>query len=554
MNVFSPDLKRTHLLWANKALDFSHALPLNIHIHRNHAFEVIESVIDVFLAHAGLKVHFTYSAYDDSLSFGSYMKANAALEIIYIDLMRYNLAFDVLAFIKERALALRALSKAPIMILLLDKKPLDLQALQSLQELNIFTFCLTCLYTQRESLLPKIYQHQHTLLEPTKEPITGTKLSNYGSLAIAQILGLKLIPALTLPHLKAIVCDLDNTLYSGILGEDGIQALELSPSHKALQEQILFYKKQGYLLALCSKNNEDDVKAMFAKRSDFPLKWEDFDHTAINWNPKSENLLSIAKAFNIGVNAMLFIDDNIAEITQVAHTGVKCLLASSPSEVLFSLYLYPGLTKFTLSTEDSLRSKDIAANTTRANLQSLDDEAYFKELALELSYSINHPKYAQRIYELLNKTNQFIANYTRPTLSQVQSYIHSKEHCVITLSMRDKLSDSGIIGVCIAQKCANEIHILDVVISCRALGRRLEGFMLNLSFSLCIKTLSSKSDEVLLHYQKGERNTPFLQALKQLTQAPSLIESNASEPQRIHIKIHKKEPKGLHIFADKESV
>ncbi|WP_304647144.1 HAD-IIIC family phosphatase [uncultured Helicobacter sp.] len=567
-DIFSMELKRTALLSLAKHIPLEILQSIHINIHRNHAFEPIQSVIAPFLHYAGLKAHFHYSDYDDSLSFSSLASQshNADLEIIYIDKTRYNL--DNVAFLqfrKERSLALRTLTKAPIMIALLDDSTfatlLESQYahdIQSLQNQHIFCFSLYALYTQREQF---ITLESHHLIDEAKESISGTRLSNYGSLAIAQILGLKLIPALTLPTLKAIVCDLDNTLYGGILGEDGINSLQFTPSHIALQKQLLEYKKQGFLLALCSKNESQDAMNLFATRKDFPLSWNDFDNTQVNWKPKYENLLNIAQSFNIGVDSLLFIDDNIAEIESIKHIGAKYIHALSPQNVLWKLFLFPQMTKLHTNKEDSLRANDIAANTQRKNLQSLDTETYFENLAITLSFSLNNTQHTQRIYELMNKTNQFIASYTRPTLPQAQEWLDSKHFCVLSIAMSDRLSDSGIIGIIIGEykEAQKEIHIIDIVVSCRALGRRLETLMLNYAFYLITENLSpsikdskkreSTSHSVFLHYQKGERNAPFLQTLSQLAHLSKehYTHLQPMSAQTISIPITKPDMQGLHI-------
>ena len=534
---------------------------------------------------------------------------------------------------------------------------------------NIFIFNISTLlgeYAHKAGLPTQI-----NLLDESKEAITGTRLSNAACLALAQILGLKLLPALMLPSLKAIVCDLDNTLYAGILGEDGVEKLTLTPAHKALQEQILSYKKQGFLLAIASKNDLRDVEALFQKRLDFPLRLSDFSCVQAHWEGKTQSLESIAKSFNIGLDSLLFIDDNIAELESTRHTKVKQIHATSPAHTLFALYLYPQMTRLVENKEDSLRSSDIAANAARAHLEALSDEEYFTNLGIELEFCINPKQSAQRIHELLNKTNQFIANYARSTLTEVQEWIEGEGYCVVAISMRDRLSESGIIGIVVGQRgnsslgnhsqdcgdlevvithkvtpapkspqnlqsntantrivggeildskansestapdsksisesshiqakgegsylegndralsvesakntekptlplhskicddksglsseqarsylsgsdeacerriadlsrkaeCLEQARIIELVISCRALGRRLESFMILQSFALIAETLGADTDYITLAYQKGERNTPFLRTLATLitTQNPQSTDQSENK-------------------------
>lgn len=527
MDVFATTLKRSEILSDAKDLDFSHTQSITINIHRNHAFEPIQSVITPFLHYAGLKASFFYGDYDDSLSFTNLTQCSkqADIEIIFLDLYRYQLPKEkLMEFIKERCFALRSLSNAPILVLLLVADPLAQEAKQDtlLQSQNIFILSLNALY----ATYCELTHTSKAFLDAIKENITGTKLSNPATLALAQILGLRYIPSLVLSNLKAIVLDLDNTLYQGILGEDGKENLLLTPAHKTLQESLLEYKKQGYLLAIASKNEEKDAKTMFESRPDFPLKWSDFDAIKVNWESKANNLIEIAQSFNIGIDSMLFIDDNIAEIESTKYTGVRQIHATTPQNTLFNFFLYPRLYKFRTNKEDAIRSIDIAANAARSSLEALSDEEYFSNLAIELEFRIDLKEDAQRVYELMNKTNQFIANYTRPSMAQVQEWLESKHHCIISIAMRDRLSDSGIIGIIIGERKSTEeinLHAIDITISCRALGRRLESIMLFKAFKLIQDQLNPSQKEILIHYQEGERNAPFLKIIRGLVDSQNII-------------------------------
>ncbi|RDU66516.1 HAD family hydrolase [Helicobacter didelphidarum] len=592
MNIFSSHLKRNEILSYSKILDFSKCQKIAINIHRNHAFEPLESVITPFLHYSGLKADFTLSSYDDSLNFDKIIESD--LEIIWLDISRYK--SDIAEYLESRLEFLRQTSKAPILAILMDIA--DSKTLQNTRDFSNIVehithceiLCISQILQERES---------KQILDELKSSITGTRLSNIACLHLAQILGLRLIPSLLLPSLKAIVLDLDNTLYYGILGEDGAKSLTLTQEHKALQEKILTYKKQGFLLALASKNEEQDAKAMFELRSDFPLQWSDFDYVQVNWNPKSENLAHIAQYFNIGLDSILFIDDNPAEIENVKPTGVKTILATEPSEVLRILELFPQMRKTRINKEDSLRANDIAANAKRKELENLSQEEYFKNLQIELEFHLDDRANMVRIHELLNKTNQFIANYTRPTQEQVKSWLDSQNYVIVSIAMRDKLSDSGNIAIIVgrsferdmglsaekgeidSEKCAeardfhNEkcknggsvekkckgakegithgglgkevsLEIIDIVVSCRALGRRLESLMLYKAFALMSENLGVDSQRIIVHYQKGERNKPFLQTLAHLSGEDMVaLESKQS----IEIAQHAVDMRGLRVVV-----
>lgn len=543
MNVFAPHLKRSEILNHAKNINFTDTRSITLRIHRNHAFEPIASIIAPFLHHANLQAKFCYGNYDDSLSFADFDRSlHVDAEVIFLDLHRYKLSqSDLKDFLQQRCAELRALSDAPILLLLLESTQglFDHLALH-MQDQDIFAFSLNALYSEH----CEISGISKPLLDEIKESITGTKLSNTATLLLAQILGLKYLPSLFFPSLKAIVLDLDQTLYQGVLGEDGWEALELSREHEVLQQHILKLKSQGYLLAIASKNDERDAQMMFHSRKDFPLQWEDFDHVKINWESKATNLAEIAKFFNIGIDSMLFIDDNLAEIESTKPTGIQQIHATTPQDTLLALHLYPRLYKFQTHKEDAIRSQDISANVARQALQTLSDEEYFSNLAISLTFRIDAKEDAPRVHELMNKTNQFIANYTRPNLSQVQAWIEDPCFCLISITMQDRLSDSGIIGIIVAQNAQNNLHIIDIAVSCRALGRRLETPMLLYSFKLAQESLALDSHQAFIHFQQGERNLPFLQCITPMQTESNIIPIPQSNPMPKGISLKKHHHKG----------
>ena len=460
---------------------------IKIAVYRNHSFEMVSSVLNAFLSESNMRASFFYSDYDDSLSF---QFKEADLQIIWLDLDRYktdNLDF----FIMERSNALRLQTNSPILIasvgkkeLLIDNLPSDCYFININKELN--------------NLNEDIYDIE-------KEPFSGTKLSNKACLEIARILGLKYIPAILQTPLKAIVIDLDNTLYKGILGEDGID--NLVPNYE-LQQQLKELKNKGFFLCIASKNDENDVKEMFRKRNDFILQWEDFTNYQINWNNKADNIIKIAQNLNISLDSILFIDDNPAEIQNVENIGINTILATyNISQIL---KYYPNLLKLKTSSEDNIRSKDIQANEKRKEmLKTLSNEEYFKKLGIKLEYGINLNEQIPRAAELLNKTNQFILSYVRYNETQLKEFISNPNNIIITIKMSDNLSDSGIIAICLASKEDEHLLIKELAVSCRALGRNLENVMLPYMFNIAYVKLNCLGSINIL-YQKGARNTPAL--------------------------------------------
>ena len=152
---------------------------------------------------------------------------------------------------------------------------------------------------------------------------------------ISEDLGLNYIPACLKTPIKAVVFDLDNTLYKGVLGEDGINGIELSEGHRKLQEKVVALSKQGFFICIASKNNEEDVVEMFKKRDDFPLKLEHITKLCVSWNSKADSIKEIQKFLNIGISDMLFVDDNIGELATVKaeHSLINEIHAKDDAQI-----------------------------------------------------------------------------------------------------------------------------------------------------------------------------------------------------------------------------
>ena len=494
--LFQPKLKRMELLGLQKNECKTH---IKVNVFRNHSFEMVENIIQPFLNFSSISAEFCYSDYDDSLNFGEISTAN--INLIWLDLDRYK-SIDLIKWLEEKVIELKSISNAPILLAYVSDNKLDITFSQT----NFYHFCVNSILDTSG------------LYDLVKEKFSGTRLSNKACVELARIIGMKYIPAILKPAIKALVFDMDNTLYNGVLGEDGVNGIEITDTHKKIYAKMKNLKSQGFLLTIASKNEEEDVKEFFVKRKDFPFNWDDFAVIKANWELKSQNILAIAKLLNIGTDAMLFIDDNPAEIQNVESAGIeiKTMLAKTPELTLNILEYYPNLLKLTSSKEDTLRTQDIQANQTRNELvKKLSPKEYFEKLEIKLDFYINNKEHTQRITELLNKTNQFILTYARLNLAQVEEA--QANGIVITINMSDKLSDSGIIAILVANRSNKGfINLQEMTVSCRALGRNLENIMLPKMFELANKHLNGNG-QILINYKKGPRNMPAMNWLKDLT-------------------------------------
>ena len=485
--IFEKSLNRTDLYnYKNKSIN-----TYKISIYRNHSFELIEHTINMYLDYANINADFIYSDYDDSLSFLN-IDLSSDLIIVWIDFTRYKLE-DVDNFIKERLDYLSSIYKKQILFIPFGSE-------LNIEKTNIITYDL--------SKIKDRFGDKYTDLR--LEPFSGTKLSPKAQMEISKELGLKYIPACLMTPIKAIVFDLDNTLYKGVLGEDGYQNIELTEGHKNLQEKIVELSKQGFFICIASKNEEQDVIEMFKHRSDFPLKLDNITKLCVSWNSKADSILEIQKYLNIGIKDMLFVDDNMGEIASVKseHPEINIVLAKDDANLTLDiLNNYPRMLKLNINFEDSIRKQDTQANEKREQLKkSLSKEEFLKTLEMELNYGINKQSQIKRISELANKTNQFICSYKRYSESEVEQLMKDDNHLVITVSLKDKLSDSGIIGVLVFKNQDEYIEVEESFISCRALGRGIDENIVLFPIKLALENFDK--NKFKFNFIKGERNKP----------------------------------------------
>lgn len=462
-----------------------------VQVFRNHSFELIEHTIPVYLDYAGMGVSFSYSNYDDSFSFLD-LDTTADLVIVWIDGARYT-NISVQDFLMERVCALRGVTNQPVLVL-------PFRADAELQIPDVLTVNIDHLCAE---------QGIDSLDERTLAA-TGTALSGKALLHVCKMLGLRYLPGILRPALKGIVVDFDNTLYKGVLGEDGVEGVVLTPDHLALQQELKRLASQGFFLCAASKNELEDVCQLLDQRQDFPLKQEDFTKLCVSWKPKAESMDEIAAFLNIHTDSLVFIDDNIGELTavQMQHPQIHLIHAKEDAAMTLEvLKFFPGLLKLRSSADDAKRSADVRSNEERAQLrQTMSQEEYIRSLELKLTYTLNDRERISRVAELSNKTNQFIFNYKRYSEAEVEQLMAGKDTAVLTLNLSDRLSDSGLVGVFAGRKKNDHLELEECFVSCRALGRGIDEVMVCSAISALLEHFGV--DHLHIQFQTGPRNKP----------------------------------------------
>lgn len=287
---------------------------------------------------------------------------------------------------------------------------------------------------------------------------------------------------------KCLALDLDNTLWGGVIGEDGLSGIKLGPTPDGeafihFQNYILQLKKRGIILAVCSKNNPEDAREPFLKHPEMRLKLDDFAVFIANWQPKSDNLREIARTLNIGLDAIVFADDNPAErqiIRQLVPQVHVLTLPTDPAGYTRALAECLALEPATFTAEDSQRAEQYQARTKIAELEasSTDIESFQRDLAMEASLRPFDEIDLPRIVQLIGKTNQFNLTTRRHTLADVQAMM-ADDRCVhFSLRLKDRFVDHGLVSLMIAMKHGHHLEIDTWLMSCRVIGRTVEATML----------------------------------------------------------------------------
>lgn len=296
---------------------------------------------------------------------------------------------------------------------------------------------------------------------------------------------------------KCLVLDLDNTLWGGVIGDDGLNGIKLgkeTPIGEAyldFQKYIKNLKNRGVILAVSSKNNDEIAKLGFS-HSDSVLSLNDFSSFKSNWIPKNINILKIAEEINIGTDSIVFIDDNPSERALVNAQLPSVSVPNVGDDILNYIDHIEGNQFFELSnitSEDSLRSKFYNENIKRTKELSefKDYSEFLKSLEMKAEISNFEEDYLERITQLTNKTNQFNFTTKRYLLSEITSITNNDNYISLSARLIDKFGDNGLISVIIGKVDKNSCKIETWLMSCRVLKRDLEFEFFNKFIEKCVE-------------------------------------------------------------------
>jgi FkbH-like protein len=276
---------------------------------------------------------------------------------------------------------------------------------------------------------------------------------------------------------KVIACDCDNTLWNGIIAEDGVDNISISRSGRRLHEILSFQKGKGMLLCLCSKNTEDDVAKAFSMLHDMGVGWNDFAAKRINWAAKSENLRSLATELGLGLDSVIFIDDDPVECAEVNANCPEVLTVDLPKDSCMAfLDHYWAFDTAGNNAGDKNRTDFYLADKQRKSHVRLfrDMGEFIRSLNVRTDSDPLDFSRLPRVVELMYRTNQFNSTGLKMPIHELRSRIESGGLDGRVFYANDRFGDYGLVGVVIFSFDSGDLIVKSMLLSCRALGRDIE--------------------------------------------------------------------------------
>ncbi len=319
---------------------------------------------------------------------------------------------------------------------------------------------------------------------------------------------------------KLIICDLDNTLWGGIIGDDGMENIKLGgidpvgESFKAFQRELKRLANRGILLAISSKNSEQIALEVIEQHPEMILKKEDFSALRINWEDKAQNILEIIKELNLGLQSVVFLDDNPIERDRIRQALPEIYVPNLPEDYTQYPVFIHTLNCFETSSvteEDRDRGKWFQIEQQRQEekrlVGSLED--WLSSLNLKVRVTQLNSTLLPRVVQLLNKTNQFNMAMRRFTTEDYWTWSNQSAHSSFVFEVEDKFGTSGYIGVLsLSRNEAEQAEIHDFVMSCRVMGKGIEEAMLYYA------KLAAGSSRLKALYIDTSKNKPFIDFIK----------------------------------------
>ncbi len=334
---------------------------------------------------------------------------------------------------------------------------------------------------------------------------------------------------------KCLVLDLDNTLWGGIVGEDGMENIQLSLSSPgnsfiAFQQAILDLYNKGIILAINSRNNPADAWNVIKNHPNMILKEKHFAANRINWKDKAENILEIAKELNIGLDSIVFLDDDETNREMVKAIIPEVTVPALPKDTREYTRFLNSLDYFNsevITDEDKMRGNLYVTERLRKEEEKKhqNKDAFLKSLCLEMKIFVDDNACLPRLSQLTEKTNQFNILKNPISEEELSKLIASDSHKIIHAGLQDIFGDYGIIIFGIVEKKDKVWHIKSLLMSCRVFGRGVED-----AFFAEIEKFAKNAEveKITIDFKETEKNAPTKVFLDKYFKDNSRIITNQS--------------------------
>ncbi|MQY79763.1 MAG: HAD-IIIC family phosphatase [Bacteroidetes bacterium] len=326
-------------------------------------------------------------------------------------------------------------------------------------------------------------------------------------ISLSTIIARKIHVFLSSPF-KAIAVDCDNTIWKGVVAEDGPMGVKIGPEEKELQEFLIEQSESGILICLCSKNREEDVFEVFEKNNQMILKKTHVAFHKINWNPKSENLIQLAKDINIGLDSFVFLDDSPMECAEVRNNAQDVLTIQLPGDGFSKKQLRNSwiFDRLSITEEDRKRSEKYKEEAVRSNFKASAKSyhEFIKGLNLKIDIKPFREENIPRISQLTYRTNQFNFTTLRKSEGEIFNISNDKNYESFQVTLSDRFGDYGLIGVIIVNKFKG-YSVETFLLSCRVLGKGVEHFLISY---LGERAKLNNSDYLTINFSKTTKNIP----------------------------------------------
>lgn len=338
------------------------------------------------------------------------------------------------------------------------------------------------------------------------------------------------LAALHRPPFKVVAVDCDNTLWAGVCGELGADEVTLSDGHLRLQQFLLSVRDRGLLLCLCSKNNLNDVRAVF-ERPDMVLRWEHITAHRINWCSKSSNIFSLAQELRLGADAFIFLDDSAMECAEVSAAALgTCVLQLPVDPNEFESFLL-STWEFdvpVVSAEARRRAKMYAEESVRqaAGQVASNLSEFLRTLELRVEFSDVEAGNLERVAELTQRTNQFNLSNKRRSAQEINYACTQGELRAAAINVADRFGDYGLTGALLYSMQGACLVVDTFALSCRVLGRQVEHAVMQ---HLEEQAIAAGCTSLLLPYVQSEQNRPMFDFLNSFSAANVSVYDNTTD-------------------------